>query len=198
MNNKLQVMIEGALTAGLAFALGYIPSGFGPGEAFDISFGMIPMAIFAIRRGLVPGLTAGLVWGLLKIVAGKMIVLTLSQWIFDYLLAFTFAGFLGIFSSQVLHAVRSKDTAAIFGWVSATTAIGVFARWFWHFLAGVLVWGQYAPPGQSKLMYSLVFNGGSFLTNMVLIIALMTVLARRAPVLFLYGVPNKDALKQDM
>ncbi|MDR2611055.1 MAG: energy-coupled thiamine transporter ThiT [Clostridiales Family XIII bacterium] len=192
MNKKLQVMIEGAITAGLAFALSFIPVEFGAGAAFDLSLGMIPLGVYAIRRGLPPALVAGFVWALIKVVTGKMIFLTPTQWVFDYILAFTCAGFLGVFSARTLAAIRSKDPVSLLSWISASAVVGVFARWLWHFIAGFLVWGEYAPEGQSPVVYSLIFNGASFIGNIIMLICVLTLLARWAPVVYLFGLPRES------
>jgi thiamine transporter len=157
---------------------------------------MIPMGVYAIRRGLPPALAAGLIWALIKVVVGKMIFLTLSQWVFDYILAFTCAGFLGVFSTRTLNAIRSKDPVSLITWVSASVAVGVFARWIWHFIAGFLVWGEYAPQGQSPVMYSLIFNGTSFIGNVIMLVCVLTLLARWAPIVYLYGLPRQASLEE--
>jgi thiamine transporter len=197
MNKKLLVMIEGAITAGIGVALGFVPNNFGPGNAFDLSFGLIFLGVFAIRRGLAPGLVAAFVWALLKIVmGGATFILSPEQWIFDYVLAFTAAGFMGAFSSRTLASIKSKDPLRLITWVSASAALGIFARWLFHFIGGVLVWaGEYAPEGQAYAVYSLVYNGPSFFANFIMVVCVLTLLARLAPMVFLYGLPKERAAK---
>lgn len=193
-NQKLMTMVEGALVAGLAVALGFVPNNFGPGGGFDLSFGLIPFGIFAIRRGLAPALLTGLAWALIKIaLGGASYLLTPEQWIFDYILAFIFAGFMGVFSGRVLAAIRANDPLGLITWVGASAALGLFARWIWHFIAGFMVWGQYAPEGQSPVVYSLIVNGSSFVGNLIMVVCVLTLLARFAPIVYLYGIPREKA-----
>jgi thiamine transporter len=192
MEQKLQIMIEGAITAGLGVALGFIPNNFGPGAGFDLSFGLIPLGVFAIRRGLAPALVAGLVWALLKVImGGAAYIMSPEQWILDYPVAFAAAGFMGVFSGRVITAIRSNNAVSLLTWMSASAAIGILARWTAHFIAGFLVWGVYAPEGQSPVIYSLILNGTSFIGNAIMAICVLTLLARWAPVVFLYGVSQK-------
>jgi thiamine transporter len=192
MNQKLQTMIEGALVACLGVVLAFIPVQFGPGNAFDLSLGLIPLGIYGIRRGLPPALIAGLVWALMKGIIGQWYILSPVQVGLDYIIPFTFAGFLGVFSRQTLSAIREKRAGALLLWVSASSIIGVFSRWIWHFIAGFLVWGEYAPDGQSPVIYSLLFNGASFIGNVIMLVCILTLLARWAPIVFLYGLPRES------
>ncbi|WP_019786259.1 energy-coupled thiamine transporter ThiT, partial [Streptococcus sobrinus] len=52
--------------------------------------------------------------------------------------------------------------------------IGSLARYCIHFIAGILFWGNYAPKGQSALLYSAIINGSSFLgETLACIVALL-------------------------
>ncbi|MDR1778865.1 MAG: energy-coupled thiamine transporter ThiT [Clostridiales Family XIII bacterium] len=181
---KLVVFVEGAVMAAAAMALSYIPIE-APNAAFDLSLGLIPIAVYSIRRGTLPGVVAGFVWGVLKILIGKPYILSIPQVIFEYPFAFAFAGFAGVLALKVRRAVAEKKTGRTLTLVSVSMAIGVFARWFWHFWAGVIVWGDYAPEGMSPYLYSLLFNGASFLANTAMLIIIIFALAKTAPRLFL-------------
>jgi thiamine transporter len=189
MNTKLQTLIEGAIIAAVAMALSYVPLEFGYGGAFDISLGLIPLFIYAARRGAVPALTVGLVWGLLHVLLGKMIFLSPSQWVLDYILAFTFAGLFGLFGGKLRRVISDKKIGPVVGWVCAAAFVGVIARWFWAFLAGALVWSEYMPETffgltMTPWFYSLLFNGASVVANFVMLAVIIPILAKTAPVLF--------------
>ena len=61
--------------------------------------------------------------------------------------------------------------------LAGTALLGVGVRYFVHYIAGVLFWGQYAPEGTSPWVYSLSVNGtagaGTFLVVMVACILLI-------------------------
>jgi thiamine transporter len=183
MNTKLQVWIEGAIVAGVAMALSYIPIET-PNAAFDLSVGLIPLAVYAARRGTIPAIAAGFVWGLLHIILGKAYILSIPQVIFEYPFAFAFAGFGGLFAKKLRHSISVKENGRVITWVVASSVVAVFARWFWHFWAGVLVWGDYAPEGMSPVLYSFIFNGASFLANAAMLIIVLSALAKTTPILF--------------
>src|SRR5699024_10661847 len=62
--------------------------------------------------------------------------------------------------------------------------ISVFAKYFCHFIAGIIFWGSYAPKGMSPVLYSLFVDGGSFLFNLVLAGIVVVALERKADRIF--------------
>jgi thiamine transporter len=182
-NTKLVAMLEGAVIAVLAFVLSLIPIQTA-NAAFDLSLGLIPLGVYALRRGLAPGLAAGFVWGLLLILLGKAYILSLPQVILEYPLAFAFGGFGGIFSKRLRHALAEKNSSRVLAAVAAAGVCAAVARWFFHYWAGVVFWGDYAPEGMSPFLYSFIANGASAAANAVLLVVVLTILVKAAPMLF--------------
>lgn len=170
-NTNLRYLVEAAIFAALAMALSFIPDFF---SWFSPSYGAIPVVLFSLRRGLKYGVLAGLIWGLLHFVLGKVYYLSLSQVFIEYILAFTSMGVAGFFSNQLkdLIIAKNKMGSMTVACLAATTA--VVLRYFWHFLAGVIFWGSYAPPRTSAVWYSFTVNGtASLLTLIVVVIAIV-------------------------
>jgi len=180
MKKNLTILIEGALIAAVCMALSLIPIE-SPNAAFDLSIGLVPLSVFAVRRGLLPAMMVGMVWGLLHPLLGKAYILSIPQFIFEYPFAFSFGGFFGLFAKKVRNDLGGRS---MIGWVCLASMTAVFARWTWHFLAGATVWAEYAPEGMNPWLFSLIFNGASFLANSVMLIVLMTALVKSAPRLF--------------
>lgn len=152
---KIIILAESAIFAALAMLLALIPLDIG--ASFGINLGQIALTVFAIRRGLKPALFAGLIWGLLYFVIGKVWFLTLFQVILEYPIAFTAAGFAGIYSQKV------KDSLNGIGNINRTiliaTLYGIIPRYIIHFIAGFLFWGQYAQWGLGPVLFSAIANG---------------------------------------
>lgn len=182
----IHVWIEGTLVAAMAMALTFIPLQ-SVNASIDLSLGLVPLVLFSYRRGLLPGLTAGLVWGLLDIVTGHAMknFISVPQIIFEYPFAFAFAGMGGAFAGKIRNLLsgEKKKTTIFFLLLSSFTA--VFSRWFWHFWAGVFVWGAYAPKGMNPYVYSFIFNGTSAVINTIYVGVVMVILYRVAPQLFI-------------
>jgi thiamine transporter len=154
-----------------------------PNAAFDLSLGLIPLAVYAVRRGAGPAIAVGAVWGLLHLVGGKAYILTPLQFIFEYPFAFAFGGMFGIFAARTRGALAGDGTSAVL-WIVWASLAATLSRWFWHFLAGGIVWAEYAPDGMNPWIYSLVMNGLSFIGNAVMLVVVMTALSKASPRLF--------------
>lgn len=138
-NKRLIILLECAIFAAVAMVLSFIPLDIG--SSFSISLGMIPMYVIAIRRGFWAAGFAGLLWGLLHFLTGKAYILMPSQAIIEYILAFSFIAFSGVFSKQVRSNLAANQLKKAIEWAWGTMIIGGLARYFWHYVAGVLFWG---------------------------------------------------------
>ncbi|HGN3650486.1 thiamine transporter [Streptococcus pyogenes] len=173
-STNVKYLIEAAIFAALAMALSFIPDFAG---WFSPSYGAIVLVIFSLRRGLKYGMLAGLIWGLLHFVLGKVYYLSMSQVFIEYILAFTSMGLAGSFSDSLIKTLRRQQTFfAVFLAIMASL-LAVTVRYLWHFLAGIIFWGSYAPKGMSAVWYSFSVNGtAGVLTFLITCLALMIAL----------------------
>lgn len=177
-SSDLIVITEGALITALALVLSFVPHSTGV-SSVEFVYGLIPMAIFALRRGLKAGLMAGLVWGILDLVLRGFSnggFLNPLQGFVEYPLAFGVIGLIGLGSFRVKRAIENGKSAL--GLIIFYSAIGFFAKYFLHFIAGGIYWGSYAPKTMNPWIYSLVINGGSFIANLIMMLVLAVVLNR--------------------
>ncbi|MFD0728482.1 energy-coupled thiamine transporter ThiT [Bombilactobacillus mellis] len=176
--NKLLVTVEGAIIVALAMALTYIPHSIGV-SSIELQYGIIPLVIYAWRRGLGAGITAGVVWGLLDLILrglSKGSVLNLWQGILEYPVAFGVLGLAGLWSRQMqLRLQTNKQTYWIMLW---SALVSVCAKYLLHFFAGGLVWGAYAPKSMNPWVYSLIINGGSAVANIVMVAIIFLLLKK--------------------
>ena len=150
-NERVRIVVEGALMVALAFVLSLvkIPTGAYGGS---VTLGsMIPIIVFALRHGVGPGLLVGTVHGLLQMIAEPVIVYPV-QVLLDYILAFGVLGLAGLF----------QDRPAL------GTAVAVGARFVSHFISGVVWWGAFAYEGMNVWLYSLVYNGTYLLPELII------------------------------
>ena len=107
----------------------------------------------------------------------------------EYVFAFAAIGFAGLMFKPMQKALRQKDLS--FGKIGlyATLAalMGSFIRYIFHFIAGIVFWGEYAE-GISPVLNSLIVNGGAFLSETITCIVVLWLLVPAAKTLFL----NKD------
>lgn len=176
-NTRVLIMVQAAIFAAVAMVLSMLPTTIG--TSLTISLGMVPLTIISLRAGTKAGLLAGLIWGLLHFVTGNVMILGALQGFIEYIIAFIFAGFAGIIAERFHSSVKRKSFYLIL-----SVFIGTFARFFWHFIAGVVYWGEYAPEGWSPLYFSFVMNGASALLTVGVSAIVLVILYAVAPVIF--------------
>lgn len=116
------------ITIGVSFALSYakispVPLG---GSITLASF--VPVLIYAYVYGIVDGLLAGTIFGLLNFISGPYI-LTPVTFILDYLLAFASIGIMGI--------AKKFTKKLTFNVVLGTIAV-FFVRFIFHLISGII------------------------------------------------------------
>ncbi|MEG0294816.1 energy-coupled thiamine transporter ThiT [Enterococcus sp.] len=182
MQGRTRVMMEGTIIAALAITLSMLPTGIG--SSFSISLGQIPITIFALRRGLKPGLMAGLIWGIIHFPLGQIYFLSVPQVLIEYLLAFLFAGFAGLYAKPLQEAIAESNQGKAIRAIILGGLVGALARYFWHFVAGWVFWGSYALWGMSPAIFSLVMNSASGLATGGVAIIVTVMLYKMVPKLF--------------
>ncbi|MCU5684464.1 energy-coupled thiamine transporter ThiT [Bacillus wiedmannii] len=205
-NTNLQAMIESAILAAFALVIDILPLSIKLPTGGSISFAMIPIFIIAYRWGFKSAFLGGLVWGLLQIVVGDAYILTPIQAFIEYFIAFAFIGFAGLFYRPIQKALltsnennleqsslgsrkekpssKQNEGKKVLAYIILATFSGSFARYFCHFIAGIIFWGQYAPKGQSAVLYSLIVNGSTMLGSFILCTVLLIFLFLTSPRLF--------------
>lgn len=87
----------------------------------------------------------------------------------DYVIAFGCLGLAGIFFKMF---GKGKVAVAISG------AIVVFMRFICHFLSGIIIWGVWAPEGQSVYLYSFFYNGSYMGLELIITVVVLTLLSK--------------------
>lgn len=139
-NKKVLMLVEIAVMVAFAYVLMLFRVGRLP-QGGSISLQMLPIFIIALRWGGLPGISAGLLFGLVKLLFDPYIVHP-AQMLLDYPLAFAAIGVAGF--------LKDKPLAGILA--------GGSARFLMHFLAGVIFFGSLAPDNMSPVLYSIVYN----------------------------------------
>ena len=130
---------------------------------------MLPVCLISAKYGLKQGLSTALLFGIFHlfrgIAGGEVFVYCATAFAvvvcvaFDYIVPFASLGLAGIF--------RKKGTPG----VCAGIVLSVFLRFVCHFITGVVIWAQFAPEGQGKFIYSLLYNGQYMLPECILTVA---------------------------
>jgi thiamine transporter len=160
-----KMLSAGALCVALSFILDCITLYKLPQGGAITPAAMLPVMFFAWTFGPLPGITAGVVHGLLGMITGAYVIHPL-QFLLDYIFPFAMLGLAGLFR---------RDNQFSIGIIVACVA-----RYVMHVLSGWVYFGSNAPVGQSPLAYSLIYNGTYMLPNTIicLVVAALPPIAR--------------------
>lgn len=169
---RLRRLVETAMMIAAAVALSYVKVWEMP-QSGSVTLGsMVPILLVGLRHGLGWGVTAGVLNGLIQFWLDPYFYHPV-QVLLDYPIAFGALGLAG------LARGHSRWAAA---WLGSLAIAGRFVA---HTVAGVVFFGQFAPEGQSPLVYSLIYNGSYLLPEVVLsgllLMALLPALERALP-----------------
>lgn len=159
-------LVESALMVALAIVLNEF-------TVFKLPYGgsvtfcsQLPIIILSYRYGVKWGMFSGFVTSVINMLFGlqnfsyvsgikAFIILALA----DYLIAFTCLGLGGVFRNRV----KNQGKALALGSVVVSVI-----RFLCHFISGVTIWGDYADGFKSVWLYSLSYNGGYMLPEMII------------------------------
>ncbi len=180
----LITFVEGGIIVAICLVLQFIPNDLGV-SSIQFSYGLIPLAIYAMRRGTIPAVIAGGAWGVLDwIRSGGVVSFGVWQVFLEYPLAFALAGLMGVGSTAVLKQLDLGNKNRAYLYLFASFFLGTFAKYLAHFTAGVWFWGNYAPSWANPWLWSLIVNGGSVIANLVLGGVILWIITKSYPRLF--------------
>ncbi|MBE7020272.1 MAG: energy-coupled thiamine transporter ThiT [Ruminococcaceae bacterium] len=171
MNSKLSNITRSAVMIALAATLSFFKIlEFGNGGSVTMG-SMVPVILVSFMLEFKWGVITSFVYSLLQMLLQGIAAPPVESffWYFlvillDYILAFTVLGFAGYITS----GIRNKRIRIIFGTVTV-----VLMRFICHLLSGIIIWGVYAPEGQSVLVYSLLYNGSYMLGELIVTVIVM-------------------------
>lgn len=186
--NRLLIMMEMAMMAALAYVFSSIKL-FEMPQGGSVSLVMVPIALIALRRGVLAGVITGLIVGELNHLIGGYVVHPI-QLLLDYPLAYAALGLAGLIQVGKFDSQKSRTMAL---WSSLL--IAVIGRFLCHFISGIVWFGEYAPPGTPVPLYSFLYNITYLLPEMIITGSVMTILLTSAPQLFFLPRSNRMVLK---
>jgi thiamine transporter len=155
--NKTRILVETGLTIALAYVLGRIVVYKLP-QGGSVSLEMVPIMVFALRRGVAPGVVAGALYGLLNYTIDPVPPVHWVQFFIDYPLAHGLVGLAGLGAAAWRRVSTGPVLRGALTVVVPFVLLAAGARLGAHFLSGLVFFGAYAPPGQPVWLYSLVYN----------------------------------------
>ena len=155
---QTKVLVYGSLCVALSFLLSYIRLFRMPQGGSVTLAGMLPIIIFAVAFGPLPGILAGFSLGLLNLIQDPYIVHWMQIFL-DYPLAYGALGLAGIYRKNL----------------ALSALIGGLGRLSMSFLSGIIFFREFTPDGWNDYIYSIVYNGSFIGVEIFIIILLLQV-----------------------
>ncbi len=163
-----RMLAVGAMCIALSSVLSNVKLFSMPAGGSVTAASMLPIMLFAFVYGPVPGLTVGLVHGLLQLVMGGYI-LNVWQALLEYPVAFGVLGLAGL-----TWKMKNQQLGLALGMM-----IGCAARWFCSTLAGVVFWGDFTNGTMAAISYSIGYNASYMVPECIICVALGLLLGKR-------------------
>ena len=184
-SQRTALLVEIALSAALAAVLSMLavrlPINIAGGS---VSFAMVPVLVLALRRGLVPGLIAGTLFGFTDLLIEPYFVAPI-QVALDYPIAYAALGLAGL-GAPLYRRLRASSAVAATAVVLGFTVLGGAGRFLAAWTSGIVFFGANAPAGQPVWLYSLVYNASYIVPSMVMsavaVLVILPVLEHAVPV----------------
>ena len=138
-------LVFAAIAMALAMVTSYIKLFNAPMGGSITLCSMLFITIIGYWYGPKIGLTAAFAYGLLQLII-EPYVISIPQMLIDYIFAFGALGLSGLFTNQKYGLIKGY-------------LCGIFGRYLFSVLSGVIFFASYAPEGMNPLLYSLGYNG---------------------------------------
>lgn len=150
-----------ALCLGLAFVMSNLKLFKLPMGGSVTLFSMFFVTYIGYLYGPRVSLSAAFAYGLLQLIVDPYII-SVPQLLCDYVLAFTALGLAGFF--------YEKKNGMIYGYL-----LGIFGRFVFSTLSGVIFFADYAPEGWNPFVYSAAYNGSYIAAEGVITIVVLLI-----------------------
>ncbi len=168
-------LVESALMLALSTILSELPVIEFPFGGSVTIFSQVPMVVVAYRYGIKWGAFTGLCMGIIQMLfgmgnfayvsgIGAYLILIFA----DYIIAFGALGLSGMFKNKVKNSVVS---------IALGGAVVSVIRFVCHFISGVTIWGDYTEGAQAVWEYSLTYNAGYMVPELIITVVGCVVIA---------------------
>lgn len=178
-SKSIRALCECAVMLALAVALSFVKFAQLPFDGSITLASMLPICLVSVKYGLKWGLGTAFCYSWTQILQGGVFAwgltpgMLIGSLFLDYILAFTVLGLAGLF--------RKKGFWGQIGGI----ALACFLRFLVHFLAGVILWANYAEFVafgatwvNHPVLYSICYNGIYMLPDTAIVIVVAVLLLR--------------------
>lgn len=163
-----QMIVEAGIMIALSLILGEFKL-FEMPQGGSVSFGMLPLIVFAIRWGVLSGMIAGALYGVLSVIIFGGYILGPIQYVLDYPLAYAFMGISGI---SIM-----KDKSNLTGYIPFIV-VAYLLKFLCHFLSGMIFFAIdpanifTLENARNSFLYNITYIGPEILIFVVILVIL--------------------------
>ena len=163
-----QMIVEAGIMIALSLILGEFKL-FEMPQGGSVSFGMLPLIVFAIRWGVLSGMIAGALYGILSVIIFGGTILGPIQYLLDYPLAYAFMGLSGI---SVL-----RDKLDIKGYIPFII-VAYLLKFTSHFISGMIFFAIDSANiftlenARNSFLYNITYIGPEILILVIILVIL--------------------------
>ncbi|MCK9225216.1 MAG: energy-coupled thiamine transporter ThiT [Candidatus Muirbacterium halophilum] len=164
--SKITLMLEISIAAAIAIVLSRLriyklPYG------GSVSLELFPIVYISFKRGISAGLFTGMLHAILSMIFIENAIITFFQPVLDYFVPSMVIAICGFGYKKGLYV---KEFLFF---------IAMILNFLSHFLSGFLYYGQYASQGQSKYLYSAIYNISYTLPSAIAISIIIYIFERK-------------------
>jgi len=159
--SNISLLTFSSLCVALAVVLSQIRLFQMPQGGSITAFSMLPIVLVGYWYGTKAGISAGIVYGLLRLMLGATVIHPI-QFLLDYPLAYAALG--------AFCLLKGKR----FG-LQASFLAGATGRFLCSFIGGIVFFGEFAPEGQPVWIYSAVYNLSYIAPEAVLTLVVLSI-----------------------
>ena len=178
-SGKILALTQSAIFIALATVLSFLPVYEMPMGGSVTLASMLPILFIGLKFGYKWGLASSGIYAFIQLmqalIKGNVFIYcttfgtVLICVLFDYIVPF---GILGL--SAFAKPTEGKKLSIIKA--SITFGVLVAIRFICHYITGVAIWGQWAPDGMGKYLYSLIYNGQYMLPELIITLVISVLL----------------------
>ena len=172
-----------ALCLALAFVMSNIKLFKAPMGGSVTLFSMFFITYIGYLYGPRISISAAFAYGLLQMIIDPYII-SVPQLLCDYILAFTALGLAGFFFE--------KKNGMMIGYL-----VGIFGRFVFSTLSGVIFFADYAPEGMNPFVYSALYNGSYIAIEGILTLVVLAIPAVRSALNRIKVEANEKSQKKE-
>tara|TARA_B100000749_G_C18358443_1_gene436412 strand:+ start:410 stop:952 length:543 start_codon:yes stop_codon:yes gene_type:complete len=165
-----KILSEAIMMISLSAMLHYVKL-FSLPQGGSVTLGsMVPILLFALRRGVKPGIFAGFILGFVALIQNPFIYNPIQVFL-DYPFAFASLGLSGVFVKNYSDSNLLKPILGII--------LAIFTRLFFHVISGIIFFSEFVPEGMNPIIYSLIYNGSFLGIELIISIIIMSIIIKR-------------------